>query len=135
MIEGVLVGVAASTVFAFIAVIVREWLIPKIREFSYEGATLTGTWEFYYENDVEPAAEVTLRQKGRSISGTSHVTTNTKGNKVDRRYNYSGRYLNTSAVFTFEDVHNPTVFGGTMVFHTSNSDGTAMNVIASYYKP
>ena len=135
MLEGIMIGVAASAVFTFLALFSKQWLIPRFHELTYDGTKLDGTWECYYEGSEEPDAEIDFYQKGRTVKGESHVTRNTRGERIDRRYLYSGRYLNTSVVLTFEDLDNPTVFGGSMVFYTCKSDGRAMKGIAMYYKP
>ena len=135
LISSFIVGILSAFAFLAITWVTKGFLWPKYLANRYRGANLTGEWEGYYEGKSEPDAEVSLTQRGNTITGSSHLRRDTSGRKVDRRYSWKGRFLNTSVIFTFEDTKNPLMFGGAMVFYTSDSDANCLKGKSIYLKP
>ena len=131
----IFIGIISILVFVIIQVGFKKLVLPLLRKKRYRGYNISGKWEVYYNGLESYSAILDLDQVGKNIFGQSIVMENTSRQKVDRKYTYNGSILNNSIILTFEDLGNPNLFGGAMVFYISDSDAVTMKGTTIYYKP
>ena len=120
--SGVFTGVVASIVFWIFQMIIREWLIPKLKSTFRDknGASVSGSWDVRYNGKDKVIAHIDLNQDGSIVTGSGQVNKTRADEDVTRKYKYTGNMLNNSLVLKFDDETNPLFTGGAMVFHFPN---------------
>lgn len=135
MITGIISGIIASGIFLLLTSIIKYWIWPQIRDSMYRGTRIDGEWEVCYEGSTDIAARMTFKQTGTKIVGNSHIIKNRSGNDVNRKYILRGTFLDKSIILTFQDKNNPSMIGGAMVIHHTDSDAMIMKGKSIYFKP
>lgn len=134
MIEGLITGILASTMFLGITLAVKQWLWPKYVAAMYEGSKIDGEWDIFYGGAKDASAVLSVKQLGNKITGTSRISKNKAGKVVNRRYKYNGIFLNNSTILIFEDEKHPLLMGGAMVLHHIDADAQIMRGKSIYFK-
>lgn len=132
-VQGVLSGVVASGVIAALAA-----LVPVMKDrFLYSGVRVEGQWEVSEtrEGKVVRSGNLTLKQTGRVVTGTSTRTVTRSGAESQRTFNYKGTVSGHQMTLTFEDTNGVGFDTGSYVFTIQNDCKKMMGKTTFHGKP
>lgn len=133
-VEGIITGVVASLVVALLTLMVKEWLIPRIRAILYQGPDINGKW-FSYQSDPEadePMGFAEVVQKGAVVSMKLTRTRSRSGKPVSRKFIYKGQFSEGQLTMLFEDERARGYITGAIVLRLS-ADTKALDGKTTYF--
>lgn len=106
ILKGIIIGVIASAIFAFLGLIINRLIIPWIQNLFIDGPNLSGEWNIYYSQneDSKSVGHFSFKQFGRRIRGTAKLLKNRSGDDVTRDLIFRGSFRGGQVIGLYEDV-------------------------------
>lgn len=118
-----MIGIASSLATVVIIAIVTNWAWPAYLNNAYKGIRIAGDWEIseLHNGKMVKSGKITLKQKGRNITGSSVRTRTRDGKKSERKFKYRGFTCGRQLTLTFEDAKGEGFDTGAYVFTVLNN--------------
>lgn len=106
-VTGIVIGVCASAVFAFLCLFIKRVMLPWAQNLFYDAPSLSGDWQVYYSTDSSSDSAGTLHLKhfGRRLDGKARLWRNRAGEEVDRKLLFRGSFRAGQVLASYEDEH------------------------------
>lgn len=123
----VFIAVISGLLTAVIIALITKWLWPTFQDTClYKGIRVDGEWEILEERSGETVkvGKISLKQKGRIITGSSIRNKTRDGKPSERKFEYKGFTCGRQLTLTFEDAKGNGFDSGTYVFIVLNDSKT-----------
>ena len=133
--DNFLIGVASSLTAAFVAWLAVKCGWPAFQDrVLYKGIRVAGTWNIVEERNGRrvTVGQIEIRQRGRTLTGTSLRSKKRDGTRSNRKFQYTGHIDGQQVTMLFEDQSGVGFDAGSYVFAVQN-DGVTMVGMATFH--
>jgi len=133
--EELSIGVIASIIGAIFLFIIQKFITPWFTDYIlYKGIKVTGSWNIIEQRNGKHSkvGSISLKQKGKYITGSSTRTKTRDGKISTREFEYKGTISGNQVNLMFEDKAGNDFDSGSYVFTVKN-DKKVMVGMATFH--